>query len=90
MRRESPGARSQRSPDLVDDAQLRANGAYSVVNHPTAGPFETVSVPFKVRGADIGVRGPAPELGAHTDEILKAAGYDPDQIKDLAAEGAFG
>ena len=77
-------------PEVVADAQPRANGAYSVVNHPTAGPFETLSVPFKVRGADIGVRGPAPELGAHREEILTEEGYSADQIKDLAAAGAFG
>jgi formyl-CoA transferase len=30
-----------------------------------------------------------PELGAHTDEILKEAGFDEQQIKDLRAKGAI-
>ena len=77
-------------PEVVNDPQPRANGAYSTINHPTAGPFETLSVPFKVHGADIGVRGPAPGEGEHTEEILVAEGFSPDQITEFAAAGAFG
>ena len=77
-------------PEVVHNPQPRANGVFSRVTHPTAGEYETLSVPFTIRGADIGIRGPAPELGAHTEEILRATGFTPAQITEFAAAAAFG
>ena len=77
-------------PEVVTAPQPRANGVYGVINHPTVGAFETLGVPFKIRGADIGIRGPAPELGKHTEEILEAEGFSANDITDLAAADAFG
>ncbi len=34
-------------------------------------------------------RAPGPELGQHTDEMLAAAGYSPDEIAALHASGAI-
>ena len=77
-------------PEVVEDPQLRALGAFSVVDHPRAGRYETLSAPFRIRGADIAVRGPAPDPGQHSAEILAEHGFDAERIADLAAGGVFG
>jgi crotonobetainyl-CoA:carnitine CoA-transferase CaiB-like acyl-CoA transferase len=49
-----------------------------------------VTVPFDISGADMHPRHGAPDLGAHTDEVLGEAGFTPEQIADFAARGVFG
>jgi crotonobetainyl-CoA:carnitine CoA-transferase CaiB-like acyl-CoA transferase len=44
-------------------------------------------VPFQIAGADIGPRGPAPRVGQHTEALLLAAGYAPDEVERLLTEG---
>ena len=76
-------------PDLVDDAQARAIGMYTSVDHPALGSIETLSAPFVMHGSDVRVRGRAPELGEHTDEVLAAFGVDTDEISSLRTAGVI-
>ncbi|MBI2766667.1 MAG: CoA transferase [Chloroflexi bacterium] len=76
--------------DVTSDPQARAMGWYTTIEHPKLGRFETLDTPFKVYGADIGARGPAPAPGEQTFEVLAAAGLSADEIGDLAASGVFG
>lgn len=39
--------------------------------------------------ARVGARGPAPELGQHTEEILLESGYSWDEIVKLRGEGVI-
>ena len=73
----------------VVDPQVRATGAFETVEHPTAGPFETVASPFRMPGNDeVGVRGPAPERGQHTTEILtEVLGLSAEEANQLAERG---
>ena len=75
--------------EVVDDPQLRAMHAFAPV---TGGleEFETVSAPFLIRDADVGVRGRSPLPGEHTEAILAEAGIGPERIADLAEAGVFG
>ena len=79
-------------PEVLEDAQLREVGTFETIQHPdpAVGEFETLATPFTVDGADIAVRGPAPEIGQHTQEVLDELGVDVEEIADLAAEGVFG
>jgi crotonobetainyl-CoA:carnitine CoA-transferase CaiB-like acyl-CoA transferase len=77
-------------PEVIEDQALRQNGAFETVEHPSAGQFETLSAPFQIIGADISVRGPAPEPGQHTFDILRERGMDDEQIALLAEQGVFG
>jgi crotonobetainyl-CoA:carnitine CoA-transferase CaiB-like acyl-CoA transferase len=38
----------------------------------------------------VAVRGPAPAAGQHTLEVLADAGFDEDEVADLATQGVFG
>ncbi len=75
--------------ELAVDPQLEAIGMYPYINHPN-GRFRTVAAPMFIRGADVGPRGPAPELGEHTTDILVAAGLSTDEVSQLIADGVVG
>jgi crotonobetainyl-CoA:carnitine CoA-transferase CaiB-like acyl-CoA transferase len=75
--------------ELAVDPQAEAIGMYPFIEHP-AGRFRTVAAPLFIRGADIGPRGPAPEIGQHTTAILGAAGLAEAEIAELAASGVIG
>lgn len=77
-------------PDVAEDPTLRALGAFTKVTPAEGEPFETLSPPFRVRGADIGVRGPAPTAGEHTRVVLEQFGFAEPEVAALAAAGVFG
>jgi crotonobetainyl-CoA:carnitine CoA-transferase CaiB-like acyl-CoA transferase len=77
-------------PEVVDDAQARELGTFETVDHPKVGPFETLGTPFSIRGADVAVRGPAPEAGADTAEVLRELELDEEEIAELRAGGVIG
>lgn len=73
--------------DVVVDPHLRATGAFATVAHPAVGSFETTNVPFQFHGADVGVRGPAPEIGEHTAAVLAELGIEGDELEALRRAG---
>ena len=77
-------------PEVIDDPQLRALGAFTTVEHPQAGTFETIAAPFQIENADIRVRGAAPAAGEHTAEVLEELGLGADEVAELAQQGIFG
>jgi crotonobetainyl-CoA:carnitine CoA-transferase CaiB-like acyl-CoA transferase len=76
-------------PDLVDDPQARAIGVFATIDHPEIGEFETVAAPFTLSDSEVDVRGPAPEIGQHTAEVLAERGIDPTRIAELQRDGVI-
>ena len=76
--------------ELVDDPQARANDFFGEIDHRAVGRFETLNTPFRIAGADVAIRGPAPEVGEHTAEVLAVAGHSPDEVSALLASEAVG
>ncbi len=74
-------------PDLVEDPQARAIGMFAEVEHPQAGTFETLAAPFGMSRSEVAVRGPAPALGQHTDEVLARFGLSGTRIAELRRAG---
>lgn len=75
--------------DVIDDPQAREMGWFTTLEHPTLGRFETLDTPFKLYGADVRARGPAPEAGAHTFDVLAEFGVGDEEVAKLAADGVI-
>jgi crotonobetainyl-CoA:carnitine CoA-transferase CaiB-like acyl-CoA transferase len=71
--------------DVVTDPQLRASGA--IVEFQD-GRLETVNSPVFVSGVEKQRPRKAPEIGAHTSEVLRDIGYADGEIETLIRDGA--
>jgi crotonobetainyl-CoA:carnitine CoA-transferase CaiB-like acyl-CoA transferase len=80
----------QRLSDVIEDPQLREMQAFVPIEHPVYGRFETLNTPFAIEGSSVGPRGPAPEPGEHTFEVLAELGLGDAEIDRLAAGGVLG
>lgn len=75
--------------ELVDDPQAAAIGLFPEIEH-ARGTFRTVASPIGIRHADVRPRGLAPDLAAHTAEVLAALGYTDEELASLVEAGAIG
>jgi formyl-CoA transferase len=76
--------------EVIHDPQVEAMGWFAPLEDELLGPFRTVNTPFKIHGADVGARAPAPDAGVDTMTILEDVGLDEEQIAELAIAGVLG
>jgi crotonobetainyl-CoA:carnitine CoA-transferase CaiB-like acyl-CoA transferase len=76
---------------LFKSPQVAALGVVKVLDHPVAGKYQTIDVPWlcSEKLAELSPV-PAPGLGEHNEEILKSLGYTTGQIEQLARAGVIG
>jgi crotonobetainyl-CoA:carnitine CoA-transferase CaiB-like acyl-CoA transferase len=74
-------------PDVIADPQAREMGMFAEVEHPALGRFETLAAPFSFETSDVSVRGPAPGVGEHTEQVLEELGRSPEAIAELTEAG---
>jgi len=74
--------------EVIDDAHLNASGFIHGEHHPTEGALRTTGAATQWSRTPPAPQRGAPRLGEHGAEILRAAGYDDDEIRALAADGA--
>jgi len=76
---------------VFEDPQVRHREMAVEVDHPTAGRIRLPGIPVKFGETPGRIQGPPPNLGEHTDEVLREAlGYSAAAIADLRASGALG
>jgi len=80
-------ARINTLAEAADDPQVRANGMVVEMAHPAAGAFRLLGTPVRLHGTPPRERVFAPELGAHTREVLLESGYAAAKVDDLEARG---
>ncbi|MDJ0928512.1 MAG: CoA transferase [Gammaproteobacteria bacterium] len=66
-----PSGKIYRAPEMLEDAQFRARNAIIKTLHPTFGELHMQNVAPKLSETPGGVRGPAPALGEHNDEVYR-------------------
>jgi crotonobetainyl-CoA:carnitine CoA-transferase CaiB-like acyl-CoA transferase len=75
--------------DLLDDPQVAANQMIVQSTHPIAGAMRQPRPAARFDRTPIELRSFAPALGQHTGEVLREAGFDENEIRDLLQDGAI-
>jgi formyl-CoA transferase len=76
-----------RLDELYQDRQLVATGVLAQLEDAPIPGLRTVMSPIDLAGEPKVAPTRAPDLGEHTDEVLRAAGYDKAAIRRLRARG---
>jgi formyl-CoA transferase len=76
--------------DVIKDAQLQENGIIVPIEGAGGNLKLTVSSPIQVHGVNKVPAKRAPDLGEHSEEVLKELGFGPNEIEGLRASGAIG
>ena len=68
---------------VFDDPHTQAREMEVRIDHPVEGPMSALGIPVKLSETPGAVRRPAPLLGEHSEEILRDAGFAPEEIAAL-------
>jgi formyl-CoA transferase len=79
----------QNLPEIIHDAQARANDMFLPMHHPEHGRMEVVNNPIRLSKTQLAPLQPAAPLGQHTAAVLLAHGYTQADIDRFRDEGAI-
>jgi formyl-CoA transferase len=83
-----PNGKIYTAPDMLEDAHFAAREAIVRLMHPQLGEFPMQNVVPKLSDTPGEVRWVGPELGEHTDEVLRGVlGLDDDELSKLRDAG---
>jgi len=73
----------QTPKDILACPQMKAREFFQTIDHPVVGPLQYPGRPFSMAGTPAHESSPAPMLGQHTHDVLKALGYDNRSLQRL-------
>jgi crotonobetainyl-CoA:carnitine CoA-transferase CaiB-like acyl-CoA transferase len=80
---------NQTIAEILNDEQAIMNNFYTDIQHPVTDKARLLNSPVQFSNTPAKITGAAPQLGAHTEEVLLAAGYTWEQLAKLKEEGAI-
>jgi crotonobetainyl-CoA:carnitine CoA-transferase CaiB-like acyl-CoA transferase len=84
----APCASIWRIEDIIDHPQIVARGAMQTAE-TAYGPLRLMGSGFQLAHGGGKLDHAPPSLGAHTDEVLREAGYSGDEVEALRADGVI-
>ena len=75
--------------DVIESPQTDALGIMQPLEHPRIDGLRLASLPLSLDRERVGHRSAPPDVGAHTAEVLREAGYQDEEIATLAADGVI-
>ncbi|MFW6093004.1 MAG: CaiB/BaiF CoA transferase family protein [Pseudomonadota bacterium] len=76
--------------EVAEDRQAEAIDMFPTIEHQQLGRYRSVRAPMRFRDAEVKPRGPAPRVGEHTRDVLRAAGFEDSELERLLGGGALG
>ena len=76
--------------EATKDPQAIENDFSVEWDHPDYGKIKVLNNPIKLSETKAEIKCKAPELGEHTDDILKDLGYSAELIDDMKGKGVVG
>jgi crotonobetainyl-CoA:carnitine CoA-transferase CaiB-like acyl-CoA transferase len=76
--------------EAFDTPQAQAREMSVTIDHPALGRVRTIGTPLKLSQTPLDATRRAPQLGEHTDAVLRELGYAPEDITALRSAGALG
>lgn len=78
---------NQTIAEIINDEQAFVNNFYTDIEHPVAGQARLLNSPVQFSDTPAKITSVAPQLGAHTEEVLLESGYSWDDLVNLKEEG---
>ncbi len=69
--------------DVFGDAQVNEREMRLKVQHPSAGEIDQTGIPIKFSATPGAIDAPPPELGEHSEQVLRELGYSSEDIEGL-------